>query len=100
MPTPSNPNYDTFLTTATQIQRWRDFASHLLAYVVINTAFLIIWLAQGRGFFWPAYPLVGWAIGLSFQHFNVVIRGQITDTDVRRKLQAGRGTSPGNGGRE
>ena len=83
---PENPNYDNYLTTATQLQRWRDFTSHLIAYLVINTAFAVIWAIAGRGFFWPVFPLVGWGIGLSSQHFNVVLRGQITDADVRRKL--------------
>ena len=85
---PENPNYDSYLTTATQLQRWRDFTSHLIAYLVINAAFVVIWAAGGRGFFWPVFPLVGWAVGLSFQHFNVVLRGQITDADVRKKLHA------------
>jgi 2TM domain-containing protein len=83
----SNPNYDTYLTTATQIQRWRDFLSQCAAYVIVNTAFVIIWASTGRGFFWPAFPLIGWAIGLSFQHFSVVIFGQISDADVRAKLR-------------
>ena len=83
---PRNRNYETFLGAATQIQRWRDFTSHLAAYVVINSLFIVVWLATGRGSFWPAYPLIGWALGLSFQHFNMALRGPITDGDVRRKM--------------
>lgn len=83
-----NPNYDTYLQTATQLQRWRDFASHLTAYLVINSLFIILWLFQGNDFFWPVYPLIGWGFGLSFQHFNVVLRGQITEAEIRRKLNA------------
>ncbi len=82
-----NPNYDSYLQTATQLQRWRDFQAHVAAYLVINTAFVLIWALTGQGFFWPVYPLVGWGIGLSFQHFSAVVRGQITDEDVRRKLR-------------
>jgi hypothetical protein len=81
-----NSNYDNYLTTATQIQRWRDFASHLTAYVTMNTLFIATWLLTGRGFFWPAFPLIGWAVGLSFQHFNQVIRGQISHADVLAQL--------------
>jgi len=83
-----NTNYDSYLTTATQLQRWRDFQAHLLAYVVVNAAFVLAWLLGGNGFFWPAFPLVGCAVGLSFQHFHVALRGQITDGDVRKKLRA------------
>ena len=84
-----NPNYDSYLQTATQLQRWRDFQAQVAAYLVINVVFVIIWAVTGQGFFWPAYPLVGWAVGLSFQHFSAVLRGQITDEDVRRKLRPG-----------
>jgi 2TM domain len=84
-----NPNYGSYLQTATQLQRWRDFQAQIAAYLVINTAFVLIWALTGQGFFWPVYPLVGWGIGLSFQHFSAVVRGQITDEDVRRKLRPG-----------
>jgi 2TM domain len=84
-----NPNYSSYVQTALQIQRWRDFQAHVFAYVVINVAFIIIWAVTGPGFFWPAFPLIGWAFGLSFQHFSVVVRGQITDADIRRKLRPG-----------
>jgi hypothetical protein len=82
-----NPNYDSYLQTATQLQRWRDFQAQVAAYLVVNTVFVLIWALDGHGFFWPVYPLVGWASGLSFQHFSAVLRGQITDEDVRRKLR-------------
>jgi hypothetical protein len=81
-----NPNYESYLGTATQLQRWRDFSSHFVAYVVINLAFIGIWAVEG-GFFWPIYPLIGWGLGLSFQHFNMVLRGQITDEQVRQKMR-------------
>lgn len=82
-----NANYDSYLTTATQLQRWRDFQAHLLAYVVGNVIFVATWALSGKGFFWPAFPLVGWGIGLSFQHFHVAFRGQITDRDVKQRLR-------------
>ena len=81
-----NANYSSYLTTATQLQRWRDFQAHLLAYLVVNLAFIAIWATNGRGFFWPAFPLLGWGAGLSFQHFHVALRGQITDEEVSRRI--------------
>lgn len=81
-----NPNYDSWLTTATQLQRWRDFMSHVTAYVVVNAVFIVIWAISGEDVFWPVFPLVGWGFGLSFQHFGEVIRGPITDEQVKRKL--------------
>jgi 2TM domain len=92
----TNDNYDTYLGTATQIQRWRDFSSHLTAYLAINSCFILIWLASGRGSFWPAYPLIGWAIGLSFQHFNMTLRGPISDDDVLRRMTEPKEATTGN----
>ena len=89
-----NSNYDGYLQTATQLQRWRDFQAHVFAYLVINLAFVLIWALDGQGFFWPVFSLVGWAIGLSFQHFSMVLRGQITDEQVRRKLRPGAAGPP------
>jgi 2TM domain len=81
-----NPNYDEYLTTATQLQRWRDFISHVTAYLVVNAIFIALWAISGRSFFWPAFPLIGWGVGLSFQHFSEVLRGPITDEQVQRRL--------------
>jgi len=83
---------DNYLQTATQIQRWRDFSAHVFAYVIGNIVFVAIWAMRGKGFFWPIYPLLIWGFGLSAQHFNVVIRGQITDEDVRSALNRERGS--------
>ena len=81
-----------YVQAALQIQRWRDFVSQVLAYGIGNIVFIVIWMARGRGFFWPIYPLLVWGLGLSVQHFNVVIRGQITDEEVRRKLNRNGGS--------
>lgn len=75
-----------YLQAALQMQRWRDFGSQVFAYVIGSIVFIVIWAAQGKGFFWPIYPLLVWGLGVSVQHFTVVIRGQITDEEVRRKL--------------
>jgi hypothetical protein len=83
----TNPNYATYLGTATQLQRWRDFLAHAAAYAVFNLAFLAVWAATGRGTFWPAFPLIGWGIGLTFQHHANTWHGPITDTDVREAMR-------------
>jgi hypothetical protein len=87
-----NPE-STYVQTALQIQRWRDFGSQVFAYVMGSMVFLILWAAKGKGFFWPKYPLFVWGLGLSVQHFTMVLRGQITDEEVRRKLNRNGGDS-------
>ncbi len=81
----TNPNYTTFLGTATQLQRWRDFKAHAIAYAVFNGVFIAIWLVT-RGPFWPAFPLIGWAIGLTFQHHANTLAGPLTEEHVRSRM--------------
>ena len=83
----TNPNYTTYLGTALQLQRWRDFLAHAAAYGLFNLIFVAVWAATGRGWFWPALPLVGWGIGLTFQHHANTWLGPITDADVERSMR-------------
>jgi 2TM domain-containing protein len=87
-----NPQPD-YVQAAPQIQCWRDFGSQAFTYGIGSMVFIVIWAAGGRGFFWPMYPLLVWSLGLSVQHFTVVIRGQITDAEVRRRLNRNGGST-------
>lgn len=49
----------------------RDFRAHVLAYVSVNTFLVVIWFVTGAGFFWPVFPILGWAIGLAFNAWDV-----------------------------
>jgi hypothetical protein len=40
-----------------QVQRWHDFKAYVGAYLLINTALIIVWAANGGGAFWPGSPL-------------------------------------------
>ena len=82
----TNPNYSTFLGTATQLQRWRDFIAHAVAYTIFNVVFIAIWLATARPF-WPAFPLIGWGIGLTFQHHANTLAGPLTEEHVHEQMQ-------------
>ena len=83
----TNPNYRTYLGTALQLQRWRDFAAHLIAYAAINSLLVVVWLLTGRGAFWPGVSLAAWGLGLSSQHWLNSFRRPITDDDVRSRIE-------------
>jgi len=95
----TNPNCATYLGTANQLQRWRDFLAHAAAYALFNLLFIAVWLATGRGTFWPAFPLIGWGIGLTFQHHANTWLGLITDAKVRDRMTC-RTDAPGVGRRD
>ncbi|SES25835.1 2TM domain-containing protein [Pedococcus cremeus] len=50
----------------------RDLKAHILAYVLINLAFVGIWYLAGGGFFWPIFIIFGWGIGIAFNIYDVV----------------------------
>jgi hypothetical protein len=81
----TNPNYDSYLGSALQLQRWRDFIAQVSAYVVINIVLVVVWLASGQGPFWPAVSLIGWGLGLSSQHWLNTLRGPITDHHIHAR---------------
>lgn len=65
----------------------RDFGSHLVAYVVINSFFVLMWALSGRGYFWPAWVIGGWGIGIVLHAWEVFVRRPVTDADVEEELR-------------
>ncbi len=64
----------------------RDFAAHLLCYVVFNAALIVVWLVTGHGYFWPAWVLGAWGVGLAMHAWDVYGRRPITEEDIRREM--------------
>jgi len=55
-----------------ELRKRHDLAGHILAYLTVNTFLVVIWYLTGAGFFWPAFPLFGWAIGVIFHTWDVL----------------------------
>lgn len=64
----------------------RDFGSNIVAYVVVNLALVAIWYFTGKGYFWPAWVLGCWGIGLVLHAWSIWGRRPITEEDVRREM--------------
>lgn len=63
----------------------RDFHSHLAAYVVVNAMLIGIWAMSG-GYFWPAWVLLGWGVGLVMNAWEVYFRRPITEDEIQREM--------------
>jgi 2TM domain len=77
----------------------RGFFQHILVYVLVNAALIILWAsAAGRGTFWPGFVLGFWGIGLVMHAWDVFFKRPITPADVEREVQRmsrGSRSSPG-----
>ncbi len=64
----------------------RDFASNIVAYVVVNLALIAVWYFTGKGYFWPAWILGCWGMGIILHAWAIWGRKPITEEDVRREM--------------
>jgi hypothetical protein len=70
----------------TRLRKKSELRAHLLAYVLVNAFLLTIWALTGAGFFWPAFPLAGWAIGLVFHAWDVY-RRPVSEDQIRHEME-------------
>jgi len=68
------------------IRKKREFASHLIAYVLVNGFLIVLWATVGGGgFFWPMFLLIPWGIGLFFHAWDVYQR-EPSEARIRREM--------------
>ena len=58
-----------------------------MTYCVVNAMVVGIWAISGHGYFWPAWVILGWGVGLALNVWDVVFRHPITDDDIEREIQ-------------
>ena len=69
-----------------RLQKRSDLGAHVVAYVLINAMLVGIWAITGAGYFWPAWVLLGWGVGLALNVWDVFFRHPITDADIEREV--------------
>jgi hypothetical protein len=73
------------------LRKKRDFRTHLVMYVLVNAFLIGIWAITGAGFFWPAFVLAGWGIGLVANAWDVYGRKPISEAEIARETERLRG---------
>jgi hypothetical protein len=69
------------------IKKKQDFRSHVVAYLLVNALLVAIWAVTGADFFWPAFPMAGWGIGLAFNAWDVYGRRPASEADIQREIE-------------
>jgi hypothetical protein len=70
-----------------RVQERRDFGANAFAYVVVNTFLVLLWVVTGASYFWPAWIMAGWGVGLVMHAWNVYLRRPVTEADVDAELK-------------
>ena len=78
---------DEWVRARKRVTERREFGSHLVAYCVVNGAFILIWAVTGGGYFWPAWVLGLWGIGLVLHAWETFVRRPVSDDDVEAELR-------------
>jgi hypothetical protein len=77
----------------TRLKKKRDFATHVVVYVLVNAFLVAIWAFTGADFFWPIFPILGWGIGLGANAWDVYGRRPISEGDIEQEMSRLRGGS-------
>ena len=70
-----------------RLKNRRDFRSHVVIYLAVNTMLVVIWAVSGAGFFWPIWPILGWGVGLALNAWTVYGQRPFTEDDIRKETQ-------------
>ena len=70
-----------------RLKQKRDFGAHLLVYLLVNACLVGIWAVTGAGFFWPAFPLLAWGIGVVMNAWDVYWRQPPSEDRIRQEME-------------
>jgi len=82
-----NHESDEWVRARKRVTARRDFGSHAVAYSVINGFMVLIWAVTGAGYFWPAWLLGSWGIGLVLHAWDAFFRRPVTDADIEAEVE-------------
>lgn len=90
MPPPDDTERATDLRAQARkrVEAKRDFKTHVFIYVLVNAALVGVWaLVTPDALFWPAFPILGWGIGVAANAWDVFMRKPITEAEIAREEQ-------------
>jgi hypothetical protein len=68
-----------------RLKKKRDFYGHLIVYVAVNGFLVVVWWLTSGGFFWPAFPMAAWGIGVVMNAWDVW-QGDFSEADIEHEV--------------
>ncbi|HEY0903443.1 MAG TPA: 2TM domain-containing protein [Marmoricola sp.] len=69
------------------LKKRRDFRGHVLVYLLVNSALVVVWALTSNGFFWPVFPLVFWGIGVVMNAWDVYVVQEPDEETIAREMR-------------
>jgi hypothetical protein len=70
-----------------RLRKKRDFAQHLVVYLVVNLVVSLIWLfTKPGGFYWPMFLQLAWGIGVIFHAMDVFVPASPSEEKIEREM--------------
>jgi hypothetical protein len=69
-----------------RVQKRRDLGAHVVVYIVVNAVLVGMWVLTGAGYFWPAWVMLAWGVGLILNVWDVFFRRAVTEHDIEREM--------------
>ncbi len=85
--TPMDHESEEWKEARARVTQRRDFGSHVVAFTVVNSAVVLIWALTGAGYFWPAWLIGLWGIGLVLHAWDTFVRRPVTEADVEAEVR-------------
>ena len=70
-----------------RLKKKSDFRVHLLIYLLVNGMLVLIWGMTGAGFFWPAFVMAGWGIGLVANGVDAYVVDEPTEQQIDEEIE-------------
>ena len=83
-----SPNGDEKRRTAAieRLKAKRAFWQNVVSYVVVNAFLVGVWALTGAGYFWPAWVLGGWGIGVVMHGWTVFGQKPISEEEIEAEM--------------
>ena len=65
-----------------RLESRRSLSTDAVAYVVVNAFLVVVWALSGQGYFWPAWVMGAWGIGLAMHAWDAYFRKTVTESTV------------------
>jgi hypothetical protein len=63
---------------------------HAAVFALLNAVLVAVWALAGGGYFWPAWAVLGWGVGLAFHAWSVYGIRAISESDIQREMDRAR----------